>query len=231
MAVAIRPGPELLDDPRQLPHRRIGQPVAQRLWPGGLLLGITGAPFPMLGQRGQGGLFLLGRIGQRFLRRPADRHVQMDCRAMVPTSTAVSAELRGDGRAPVATLGAVAVVAEALHQRLPSLGDLLHAPPGTAGLAGEAISRKRRAHDMEGVFGASGRRIGQRLNHLVELHDRTRPAMRDHQREGVLVRRALVDEMNVQSVDFGDELVEAIERGLTRPPVVFVGPVVGQLRV
>ena len=35
--------------------------------------------------------------------------------------------------------------------------------------------------------------------------------------------------MDVQAVDFGDELVEAVQRGLTRPPVVIVGPVVGQL--
>src|ERR1700727_87958 len=53
--------------------------------------------------------------------------------------------------------------------------------------------------------------------------------MRDHQRERVLVRGSLVNEMNVQPVDFGDELVEAVERGLTRPPVVFVGPVARQL--
>lgn len=38
-----------------------------------------------------------------------------------------------------------------------------------------------------------------------------------------------MDEVDVQSVDFGDELVETVERGLTRPPVVIVGPVVGQL--
>ena len=53
--------------------------------------------------------------------------------------------------------------------------------------------------------------------------------MRDYQREGVLVRGPLVDEMNVQSIDLGDELVKAVERGLPRPPVVFVGPVLGKL--
>jgi hypothetical protein len=36
----------------------------------------------------------------------------------------------------------------------------------------------------------------------------------DQQREGVVVRRPVVDEMNVQPVDLGDELVEAVERGL-----------------
>jgi len=52
--------------------------------------------------------------------------------------------------------------------------------------------------------------------------------MGDHQREGVGVRRPLVDEMDVQPVDFVDELIESVERGLTRAPVVFVGPIVGQ---
>src|SRR5271169_4160633 len=84
---------------------------------------------------------------------------------------------------------------------------------------------------MEGVFGASavGRGIGKRLDHLVKLHDGTWPAMGDHQRERVLMRRLLVDEMDVQPVDLGDELIKAVERGLTRPPVVCVGPVVGQV--
>ena len=142
---------------------------------------------------------------------------------------AIAADLSGDRRAPVAALGAVTVVAKAHHQRLPGLGDFLHAPPGAAGLAGEAVPGKRRADDVEGVFGASRRRIGQRLNHLVELHNRARPAMGDHEREGVFVRGPLVDEMNVQPVDFGGELVKPIERGLTRAPVVVVGPIGGQL--
>jgi hypothetical protein len=83
---------------------------------------------------------------------------------------------------------------------------------------------------VESILGAStvGSRIGQRLDHLMELHDRTWPAVGDDQREGTRMRRSLVDEMDIQSVDLGGELVEAVERGLPRPPVVFVGPVAGQ---
>src|SRR5262245_66334154 len=44
MAVAIGPGPELFQNPRRLPARRIRQRIAQRLRPGGLLLGIAGIP-------------------------------------------------------------------------------------------------------------------------------------------------------------------------------------------
>ena len=48
IAVAIGPGPELLEDPRRLPARRIGQAIAERLRPGRLLLGITGVPIPII---------------------------------------------------------------------------------------------------------------------------------------------------------------------------------------
>ncbi len=210
-----------------LTHGRIDQSVAQCLRPGGLLLGIAGAPLSVLGQRGQCPLLLRSWIRHRFSRGPTDRHVQVNGRAVA----AVSPYLRGHSRAPVPALGAVAVVAKAQHQRLPGLGDPLDAPPGAGGLAGESIPRQRRTDDMEGVLGATAvsRRIGQRLDHLVKLHDRARPAVGDHQREGVVVRRPLMDEMNVQPVDLGDELVKAVERGLARPPVVVVGPVAGQV--
>ncbi len=53
--------------------------------------------------------------------------------------------------------------------------------------------------------------------------------MGDEQRESVLVRGgSLVDEMDVQAIDFGDELSESVERGFTRPPVVSARPVFGQ---
>jgi hypothetical protein len=63
----------------------------------------------------------------------------------------------------------------------------------------------------------------------VELDDRTRPAVRDQQRKRVVVRRALVDEVNVETVDLGDEVVEPVQRGFACAPVVFICPIVGQL--
>jgi hypothetical protein len=51
----------------------------------------------------------------------------------------------------------------------------------------------------------------------------------DDQRKGVGVWRSLVDEVNIQPVDFSHELVEAIERRLSGAPVVTIGPVAGQL--
>src|ERR1700735_957393 len=43
MPVAVHPRPELLDDPGQLPHRRVDKSITKRLRSGGLLLGIAGA--------------------------------------------------------------------------------------------------------------------------------------------------------------------------------------------
>ena len=41
--------------------------------------------------------------------------------------------------------------------------------------------------------------------------------------------RALVNEVNIQTIDFSDELIEAIESGLPRPPVIPIGPVTGKV--
>src|SRR5271156_4080360 len=41
MAVAVGPGPELFQYPGELPGRRVGEPVANRLWPRTLLLGVA----------------------------------------------------------------------------------------------------------------------------------------------------------------------------------------------
>jgi len=39
------------------------------------------------------------------------------------------------------------------------------------------------------------------------------------------MRRSLVNEMNVEAVDLGGELIESVQRGFPRPPVVTVSPV------
>jgi hypothetical protein len=61
---------------------------------------------------------------------------------------------------------------------------------------------------VEGVLGAAavGRRVGERLDHLQELDDRAGPAVGHEQRDGVVVGRADVRELDVQPVDLGDEL-------------------------
>jgi hypothetical protein len=51
----------------------------------------------------------------------------------------------------------------------------------------------------------------------------------DDERQRILVRGADVDEVDVQSVDLGDELREGVQPGLTRAPVVVGHPVAGEL--
>ena len=41
MAIAVGPGPELFQYPGELPSRRVDEPVANRLWPRTLLLGVA----------------------------------------------------------------------------------------------------------------------------------------------------------------------------------------------
>src|SRR6516165_7745335 len=100
MPVAVRPRPELLDDPGQLPDRRVDEPVTERLRPGGLLRGVAGSPLAVLCECRQRLLLVLGEIAAGPRRRPGDRHVQVDGDAMAT----VAANLRRDGRAPVAAL-------------------------------------------------------------------------------------------------------------------------------
>ncbi|OAX71122.1 hypothetical protein A3216_07735 [Mycobacterium leprae 7935681] len=50
-------------------------------------------------------------------------------------------------------------------------------------------------------------------------------AVGDQQREGVLMPGPLMDEMTFQKADFGDELIQVVERCLPKPLVVSVGSV------
>jgi hypothetical protein len=76
------------------------------------------------------------------------------------------------------------------------------------GLAGEAVAGQRRQHQVEGVLGTSAvrGRVGERADDLEQFDDRAGPAVRDDQRQRVLVRRLDVDEVDVHPVDLGREL-------------------------
>ena len=53
--------------------------------------------------------------------------------------------------------------------------------------------------------------------------------MGDQQWERILTPGSLVDEMDVQAVDLGGEVVEPVQCGLAGAPVVLVGPVGRQI--
>ena len=69
------------------------------------------------------------------------------------------------------------------------------------------------------------RGIGQWIDDLQLLDDRARPAMRDDERQRVLMLRTHVDEMNVEPVDLGDELRQGVEPRLHLAPVVIRRPI------
>ena len=73
------------------------------------------------------------------------------------------------------------------------------------------------------------RGIGQRTDDLQLLDDRARPAMRDDERQRILVLRTHVDEMNVQPVDLGDELRQGVESRLDLAPIVIRRPIAREL--
>jgi len=70
--------------------------------------------------------------------------------------------------------------------------------------------------------------IGQGVDDLHLLDDRSGPSVRDDKRQRVLVLGTDVDEMNVQSVDLGDELRIGIQLRLDLAPVVVGRPITGE---
>ena len=72
---------------------------------------------------------------------------------------------------------------------------------------------------------AMRRRIRERVDDLQLLDDRPGPAMRDDQRERVLVVRAHVDEVDVQPVDLAQEVRQAVQLRLAPAPVIVRRPV------
>ena len=73
------------------------------------------------------------------------------------------------------------------------------------------------------------RGIDERVDDLQLLDDRAGPSVRDDDRQGILMLRANVNEMNVQPVDLGDELRQGVQPRLDLAPIVFRRPIAGEL--
>src|SRR5215468_873087 len=82
-------------------------------------------------------------------------------------------------------MGPIPVVAEAVHQFGPGLGDPAGVPAWTGERGGEAEAGQRRSDDVEGVGGvaAVAGGVGQRADNGAELHDGAGPAVGDDQRQ------------------------------------------------
>src|SRR5258707_8206711 len=67
--------------------------------------------------------------------------------------------------------------------------------------------------------------IAERADDLHELHNRSRPSVRENDRQRVLLRRAHVNEMNANPTDLSPVLREGVDASLTAAPVILVAPV------
>src|SRR5450631_1997222 len=80
---------------------------------------------------------------------------------------------------------------------------------------------------MEGVRGAAAMRggVGEPIDDLHLLDERTGPSVAEDERQRLLVLGADVDEVDVQPVDLGDELRVGVQARLAPAPVVLVMPI------
>jgi hypothetical protein len=69
------------------------------------------------------------------------------------------------------------------------------------------------------------RGIGEWIDDFQLFDDRAEPAVRDDDRQRILMLRTNVNEMNVQPIDFGDELGQCVQSCLALAPVVFGAPI------
>src|SRR6266403_497458 len=173
-------------------------------------------PYPTAGGR-------CGHLG-RYRRRQVEVDTEQSCRCL-------AGHRAGDGGAPVAPLGDVAGVSEALHQLRPGSRDVVGVPTGAGRLAGEAVARHGRDDDVESVLGAASVRgwVRERPYDFDELEHRPRPTVRDDHRKRILVTRTDVDEVNVQPIDVRHELRQGIQLRFRLVPVVAAPPVPNQL--
>src|SRR6266850_5827834 len=93
------------------------------------------------------------------------------------------------------------------------------------------ITRERGTHNMERILCSSPKPIwtGEARNNFKELHNRAGPAMSKDQRCSLLVWRPLVYEVQIETININQELIESIDRGLCGRPVKTVAPVGGEL--
>ena len=136
-----------------------------------------------------------------------------------------------DDRAPIAALRDIARVPEALHQHRVGTCDAVGAPASLGRLARKPVARHRRNHHVESVhcLPTMRRGIDQGIDDLQLLDDRTRPSVRNDDRQRIFMLRTGVNEVDVQPVDLGDEMRQGVHPRFDLAPVVFRRPVAGEL--
>jgi len=98
---------------------------------------------------------------------------------------------------------------------------MLGAPTGARRLSGESVARHRGDDDVESILRLTTMcgRVGEPSDELDLLKHGAGPAVADEQRKSFGTLRTDVDEMNVETVDLGQELWEWLQRRLETPEV------------
>ena len=76
-----------------------------------------------------------------------------------------------------------------------------------------------------GCAAAVRRGIGQRIDDLHLFDDRAGPSVGDDERQRIFMVRTDVDEVNVESIDLGDELQQSVQSCFNLAPVIFCRPI------
>src|SRR5689334_11246913 len=79
------------------------------------------------------------------------------------------------------------------------------------------------------VVTAMHSRVSERFEHLVKLDYRAGPSVGDNERQRTGMRRADMDKVNSEPVNFGLELRKTVQQRFSGTPVVFLQPVGGDL--
>src|SRR6266478_7748164 len=124
--------------------------------------------------------------------------------------------------APIAALCNIVAVTQARHQHCPGASDARKTPPRFSELIRKAKSGERRNYNVKGVVGftAVSHRVHERSDDLQELEDRARPAVSKNDRQGILVFRSNVNEMNPETVNLGAKLWKPIQCPFNPTPIV-----------
>src|SRR5262249_41543061 len=99
-------------------------------------------------------------------------------------------------RSPIPALRDVTRIAQPRHEFRPSIRDLGRVPAPAAGPIRKTKAWQGWQDQMKSVLNGAAmcRGVGERRDHLVELHNRSGPAMGHQKRQRVLMRRTNVKE-------------------------------------
>ena len=197
-AAVVRPFVELLADPRRQASGRVQQSVGQRLRTRRLdrLIAHASGGVPA------GSLQIDAvRVGHDrladLLRRHRHSHHRLVERADV--LGVPFGERDADDRTPVASEHEVLLVAQVGDQCVQRVGDDVDVHTGSRGHAREPVPRQRRHDHVKRVRWVG--RVGQRFDHVEELDHRPRPAVHQHERAGLRMRRASVDRVHLDTTN------------------------------